>query len=328
MRILLVLTIFLASCSTWKKVTLDQYVEQSNCYQQDAASYTIEDLPTPIHLIELDELVTDNLSFNSINIAHAFGFLPSIESYLKQVKAFSEMEIQSIEDRLNLVEMRQRINQSISLSSIEISAIASEMDCEEERADQIASYLSRKEGNTERKMTVGAIITGAVGTIAAAFIVLNNPDDNRVEYVGVGTGLTEVLFGVLLLTNKRKVYISHERNALRDLWEGQAFSSIYPPPIWYYLNYFNPNDDEYDSKRNQILEKWMKFGQITESKPKKKEALIDLYFKNGGYYTSEQLENRANMHDQIESQINLMKQELKQLALELDSYEAKTTKQK
>lgn len=326
MRIFLFMFVFLTSCSAWEKVTLDQYVEKSNCYQQDAFSYSIEDLPKPIHEIELDKLVIENLSFNSINIAHAFGFLPAIENYLKKAKAYSENEEQSIEDRLSLIEMRQRINQSISLSSIEISAIASEMDCEEERADQIASYLSRKEGNTEKKLTVGAIITGAVGTIASAFIVLNDPEDNRVEYVGVGTGLTEVLFGVLLLTNKRKVYISHERNALRDLWEGQAFSSIYPPPIWYYLNYFNPNDDEPDSKRNQILEKWMKFGQITESKPKKKEALIDLYFKDGGHYTSEQLENRANMHDQIESQINLMKQELKQLALELDSYEVITTK--
>lgn len=152
---------------------------------------------------------------------------------------------------------------------------------------------------------------------------MNDPDDNTVEYVGIMTGLTEVIFGSLLLTNERKVHFNHQRNALRDLWEGRIISSIFPPPIWYYLNYYDPNIPEQDSKRNLILEKWMKFGQISESSDKKRNKLIELYFNDGGYYTARQLENRANMHDQVESQINLIKQNLKTLALELDTFEAK-----
>jgi hypothetical protein len=53
-------------------------------------------------------------------------------------------------------------------------------------------------------------------------------------------------------------------------------------------------------------------------KEKKKEKVYTLFFGEGGKYTADQLTNRANMHDQIEAQINLMKQDLKLLALELE----------
>lgn len=311
----------MTSCGSWRKIELDSYLQKSNCFQQQQYDYTVNDLPTPLHELELDSLLLKNFSFNSLNIAHAFGFLDEIEAYIKLLDTTETTYILKVENQLKKLELRQKLNHYINMASIDVSAFASEMDCEEERADQIASYLARKDAKTENRLTVSAIISGAIGTIGAAIIVLNDPEDNRVEYFGIGVGLTEVIFGTLLLTNERKVYISHERNALRELWEGQTISNIFPPPIWYYLNYYNPNNFEEDSKRNIILEKWMKFGQISESKEKKKNKLISLYFKDGGYYNSVQLENRANMHDQVESQINLMKQQLKSLALELDLFE-------
>jgi hypothetical protein len=315
------LLIFVAfSCGTWRKVNLDEFIERSNCYQQEIYAYSSEDLPVPLYMLSLDTLLTNNFSFNSLNIAHAFGFLEDIAKFTELVEQTAPSEEQNLAKKIEILQLRQRINNAIHMASIEVSAVASEMDCEEERADQIASYLYRKEGKSEKRLTVSAIVSGAFGTILSAFIVLNDPDDNNVEYVGVLTGLTEVIFGSLLLTNERKVQFNHERNALRDLWEGRTISSIFPPPIWYYLNYYDPNLPEEDSKRNLILEKWMKFGQISASRDKKKNKLIELYFMDGGYYTAQQLENRANMHDQVESQINLIKQNLKTLASELDSF--------
>ncbi|ERM80620.1 hypothetical protein P872_12665 [Rhodonellum psychrophilum GCM71 = DSM 17998] len=43
-----------------------------------------------------------------------------------------------------------------------------------------------------------------------------------------------------------------------------------------------------------------------------------LFFGEAGKYTVEQFTNRANMHGQIEAQINLMKQDFILLALELE----------
>lgn len=71
--------------------------------------------------------------------------------------------------------------------------------------------------------------------------------------------------------------------------------------------------------RYQIIERWMSFGQIAVAKRKKKQNLIAIYFSEGGKYTTEQLYTRANMLDQLEANINLMKQDLKGLALEFEN---------
>ena len=45
-----------------------------------------------------------------------------------------------------------------------------------------------------------------------------------------------------------------------------------------------------------------------------------MYFGKGGLYTSEQLKNRADMMDQVEAFITLMKQDLKELAIEIEKW--------
>jgi len=59
-------------------------------------------------------------------------------------------------------------------------------------------------------------------------------------------------------------------------------------------------------------------GKLPTPKEKKREEVYTLFFGEGGEYTAGPLTNRANMHDQIEAQINLMKQDLKLLSFELE----------
>jgi hypothetical protein len=75
------------------------------------------------------------------------------------------------------------------------------MDCEEERADQIATYLKGKDNNIVTKLTVAAIITGASGAVASGLLTKNKTG----SYVGVATALLEATFGALILFNKHKI---------------------------------------------------------------------------------------------------------------------------
>ena len=171
--LLIIVQFLITSCGSWKKIQLDEYVQDSNCFQIDEYDYRKEDLPLPVHLIDIDTILLNNFSINSINIAHAFGFREKLENYLISYIEFMQDAEVDVMERIDLLDVRQRLNQHINLASIEVSAIASEMDCEEERFDQIASFLGRKEDRTERNLTVGAIVTGALGTIVSAVIILN-----------------------------------------------------------------------------------------------------------------------------------------------------------
>lgn len=310
---ILILSALFVSCSGIQNTRMKSQLYTSNCNQQNVYNYTADQMPQPIHTLTVDSVLATQLSFRSLNVANAIGVLDLMSDYVAVQKKYKKNP--TIENRLTQLEMVQKLNQRINNASLEVSAVSSEMDCEEERTSQIADFLKGKEDETESKLTVGAIIIGATGAIASGLLI---DKGNTGDYIGLGTGITEATLGLLILRNKRNIEFYHHRNALRDIWEGHPVSAIFPPAVWYYLNYSNPNESEKVSFRREIIEKWMNFGQIADEKSKKKTQLLELYFGNGGKYSAQELDNRANMYDQLESQINLMKQDLKALSTELE----------
>ena len=83
------------------------------------------------------------------------------------------------------------------------------------------------------------------------------------------------------------------------------------------MNYEKP-DGTTKSIRQQLIDNWLGFGEFASTKKKNKEKVYSLFFGEGGRYTADQLTHRAKMYDQIEAQINLIKQDLKLLALEIE----------
>ncbi|WP_027001103.1 hypothetical protein [Eisenibacter elegans] len=313
---LTILTFVLTSCAGLKNAQLKSQLDISNCNQQTTFNYSKDDLPKPIHSLDIDTILTNRFSFQSLNTANAIGLIDLLTEYVYLKKNFKVNP--TLERRIEIVELAQKINQRLNISSLEISAVASEMDCEEERADQIATYLKGKEDDAESKLTVGAIVVGAVGAITAGILLANGDAGSTPEFIGIGAGLTEATLGVMILLNKRKIEFYHSRNALKDIWFAPETSTIFPQSVWYYLTYEKP-DGSIKSIQKQLVDKWLGFGQIAYTKEKNKEKVYSLFFGEGGKYKADQLANRANMHDQIEAQINLMKQDLKLLALELEN---------
>jgi hypothetical protein len=314
LAIFVFISVLFTGCGELKNIKSTESLTKSNCFQTSFLDYEPSDLPTPFHEITIDSILLNSFSFNSLNAANAIGVLNLIEDYVvlnQEVK-----NDPSIDVRLKILELSQKIAQKISISSLEISAITSELDCEEERADQIANYLKAKEKSNETKLTVGAIVVGAVGAIVSGIFIVNDNTSIAPEYIGIGTGLAEATLGFLILRNEKSVIFKHNRNPLAEIWHGPEVSKIFPIPVWYYLNYASPNQQ---SLRGKIVENWLDFGQIADTKEKNKEEVYSLYFGGGGVYTASQLENRANMHDQIESYIKLMKQDLNQLATEFQN---------
>lgn len=262
-------------------------------------------MPRPLHTLAIDEALSTQMSYENLNMANAIGVLDDIASYV-QLK--NDPDSPHFEKRLRILELKQRIDHKINVASLEVSAVASEMDCEEERTDQVANYLKSGESELESKLTVAAIVIGATGAITAGGIIRNETASNT---VGIATGITEASLGLLMLFNNKKIDFYHKRNALREVWEGKPVSQNFPPFVWYYLNYRDPNKD-IPSIRMEIIDRWRNFGQIANDNDK---SVEQIYFGNGGRYTTEQLTNRADMYDQLESHITLIKQDLKSLSL-------------
>ncbi|HNR86119.1 MAG TPA: hypothetical protein PKN38_05875 [Taishania sp.] len=302
--------ISVSSCSTIKNAPSQRH---GSCYLENRLPYTLSSAPKPLIIENLDSNLIHSFSISSLNIANGIGVLDLLSEYVQHRNKYKSNP--TFESRLQAIELFQRIDYRINLASLEISSIASEMDCEEEKITQLADFMKEKEGQVENRLNVAAIAVGAAGAILSG--VLN---DGGEKIAGVTGGIVEATLGTLMLVNQKKVYFEHKRNALGEVWNNVSKSEIFPPSIWYYLTSSDLNDDDQESKVHQIIERWMEFEQFDEVKEKKRKKLIQLYFGEGGDYTTEQLFNRANMLDQLESHIKLMKQELTLLTMEINQY--------
>lgn len=307
--------IILNSCAGIKESQKAIFLDKSYCNKQIVEKYTEDHLPKSIHNLYLDSSLTNRLSMSSLNIANAIGILDLLTKYYNFM-SFYRMH-PTTETKINLIEMMQQINFKINVASLEVSAISSELDCEEERASQFANYLKDKESKTENSLIIGSIIIGASGAIAAEFISNNSSNNNLASEFTIGVSLIEATLGVAILLNKKKIEFRHPVNALSDIWTNSAVSRYFPPSIWYYLNYENPKKNE-KSLAKLLVDKWLIFGQVSKGNDKSKNKMYDLLFGEGGKYSADQLKNRAEMLDQTESYVSLMKQDLKKLSFEIE----------
>ena len=302
----------LVSCTTTQHSVLQTELT-SNCNQENSYNYSKSDIPKPLYEIEIDTVLSSRLKEKDLNVANAIGLTSILSEYIHKKKNLQQAP--SIQNQLDLISLKQKINSRMDLASLEISSVAAELDCEEERITQIASFLKEKEMKTETRLTVGSIILGSLTAIVTGALVISNDESKTAEYIGVGVGIADAALGVMILTNHRKIELKHPRNVLREIWLATETSTVYPPSIWYYLNYSNPQKGE-SSLREQLILNWKNYEQVSDTKSKNN--ALDIYFSDGGIYSTDQLENRANMYDQIESTIKLMKQDLRNLGQSIE----------
>ncbi len=309
----------LTSCSSTRVGVLNAARNHSECNQNISFNYSKKDMPTPFYDIKLDSNMTAHFSRSSLFIANSIGIMDILAHYVS-LKTDDSTKL-NIEKRIELLETTLKINQKINNASIEISSITSELDCEEERADQVGNYLKGKEDETETRLTVGTIIVGALGTLSTAIFLKDEKHQDVADFIGIAGGVTEAVLGTMILLNKRKIVFLHPRNILHEVWNKADTSTIFPAFVWNHLTYKNPYDSTSTSICEDLIKKWSDFGQISEYKKKKAKKQHDVYFGKGGLYTSEQLKNRSDMIDQLEAQISMMKQALRTLAIELENME-------
>ncbi len=312
-RFIALLTVLwlLASCAPKNNIQVSSYADLASCHQINVLASKKTALQ-PIHEITIDSILSKKFSFRSLNVANAFGFLPLLLQYEKIKTA--PVASDDIQNRLKRMEMAMQLSENIDLASLEISSFASELDCEEERITQVADFLKGKEKQRETRLTVAAIGVGAIGGVASGILSTRDGAGNSGDYLGIATGITEAILGVLILKNSKKTELLHPRNALRDIWYGQPVSDIYPSSVWYYLNYEHPQKPEELSLREKIIESWKSFNQVDM---KELDRFEKLYLKDKGLYDTEALYNRAKMYDQIESYVKMIKQDLTTLSYEL-----------
>ncbi len=309
--IFLGVVLFISSCKTTELKGVYATLERSVCQQLPDYQYDESELPQSFSEKPISTILSDIFSEESLRIMRAIQVEDEIEAFVLGVQDSAV----NIEQQLNLLMQMESIQWKLQQASLEVSATAAEIDCEEERAEQIAGYLLNSQSSRETRLTVAAISIGAVGALSAvAFLSAGN--ELAAEWIGITTALSEVVLAGFIFFQKTNVMFYHQRNHLAEMWNGNKTSSLFPPSVWYYLNGGSSISREGLTLREELVARWKRFNRFDKETNQQE---IALYFGDGGKYAAEQLSNRSNLLDQVESFVALMKQDLSVLMSELNA---------
>jgi len=301
----IVFTFAICSCvSTMPGSKTFNYCYPDYSYTTDSVNLPYSSIPEEILS---DSLLTKQYSISNINLANATGTLPFIADLAQLKKQYALNPC--TETEIKILAKKQEIANRLIVCRTETAGIAAELDCEGERANQLSTYMSGKESNQVNKLTVASITLGALTAVVAIFI---KPQESS-DAVAITGGLGSATLGLLSLSSSRKTEYMHPRNLLTDIWYEPETSKYYPTTIWYMLTHKEFSNNKQYSICHNIRERWQEYNQLEDDGSKKTAKQIELLFGSGGVYTSDLLETRANMLNQLQASIKLFDQDIQQL---------------
>jgi hypothetical protein len=246
--------------------------------------------------------------------ANAVGILPQLQALLSLQDAARQHPGPAPE--LAVLRQRQLIAAQVALVSSTVASLAAELDCEGERADQVAGFLKREDDRRTQRLNVLSIGIGAASGIGTTVI-----DNQAGQYAfGIGGGLLAA--GLSLLTLRQQGHTAefeHPRNLLAEVWAEKSAASLFPPSVWYMLTDPAFSNGGQTSIAHNTRLRWQHYGQLAKPDSKQGKKLAALLFGPGGQYSADELTVRANMLNELQSAVRLLNQELQGLLLALNA---------
>lgn len=265
-----------------------------------------------------DVPATRDFSLQAFEVADIIG----ARDLVMQVPALEREVAQNAEGAiLRLLRVRQQLSDRILLAFLDVARTAAEADCEEERADQLADRLQEVRDKRIRRQTLIAIVGDAmIGIVSGALSLALQATASAATAILGGSVATG--FGMAAFFDSTSYEFQHERNLLREVWEGQEHPSLIPLSVWRYLNQPLSEDPARRSLRETLITRWRQDGRLGEAGSETEQRRITLFFGQGGSYDIEDLRARAAMLDLLEADINLMSQDLERFMQEVLAREA------
>lgn len=279
-----------------------------NSYCQPPESYDYEyNLPSK----NSDSILYANRDLKPYFKDQSILILNALNS-LDEAKSIVELKKESNPNsQLQILTLKSQIDGKVNIALTELSSVTAEFDCEGERVEQMARYVDNLNQSRNNKLIIASIVTGAVSSVVGGIASGNSWKDGSQIAGGVlGAG-----FGLATLSPRgRKTEFYHHRNILRDIWTENLKDKNFPPFIWYMYTEKKFSPVAGKSMLENIKNRWLQY-QFDDKKEVADQSVI---FSDGGKYYSEELHNRVQMLNQMQSITRTINQSINYLLLDLD----------
>lgn len=209
---------------------------------------------------------------------------------------------------------RLRVLARLEEARLAIAGVRAELDCDGESAEQVADTLARTQSSATQGLTIASVAAAAVTSIVGVFLSTNQSPRWTQNGFAIGGGVITAGLGVGSLVVRPRTKFDHPRNMLADVWNGSARSTTYPPLVWGYLTDPQFSNEQRQSIRTQIVERWKHFQRVQDDPQN-----VALLFGAGGAYDIDALRMRAQMLDEVKAEVDLMNQDLAVFATRLSA---------
>jgi hypothetical protein len=161
-----------------------------------------------------DSLTTIRFSLRARNIAASVGAIPSLNKFAALEKSANT---ESDSAKLALLFVRQEIDERLSLALLDISSVLAEIDCEQERAIELRSYLQTLINRKVKTLNIASIVVGSAGAIVAGTVSIYEPDANKtIQFISIAAALGSGYWALRQIFIDRKAYFRRTK-AICDL---------------------------------------------------------------------------------------------------------------
>jgi hypothetical protein len=213
---------------------------------------------------------------------------------------------------------RRRVTTHLQLSTLEVSSIVAEIECEVQRADEVQDRLKQVQTSRTTTQTILGVIFGGLANVLSGGLSMAAQAGDAGNIASVAGGALEVLFGTSANFTTVRQEFSHPHNHLQAFWDGEGKErEFFSPAVWRFLTEPNIRDVEGHSLRDVLMQTWNAEGRLGEPGSKREKQRKELLFGAGGLYGTDDLHVREAMLHQLESNIQLMHQDLETLLREV-----------
>ena len=261
-----------------------------------------------INSILTNPKLLERFSIKSLRIAIAYDFWENLLKYVELEKESSN----DIKKRLELLELRENIFQSIQFAQSDLNAMVSEIRCYVDRFTEIILDMQETETEIIRTNTFWAITIGAIGTILdGGSIYINSLN----EVVIIMQGVLVAYFSYRAYDPQIVVEFKPRSTVLKDLYFNPHVSQSCSAPLWFLISRDYSLDGKMTTIREGMIDRWEKnhfFGTIEE-----RENTLEILFGKGGLANLQIMINRREMIIILKGILQLTEQDLRSFQAEL-----------
>jgi hypothetical protein len=223
-------------------------------------------------------IYASELSPNAVLLAAQLGLLDPLRK-LEQLK--SNVTKDNLQARIELLNLRKTISETLRGSEMDVKYVLAEiMDEQCLYQELLGAYTQERDSNVAKANAASYTINGALWSLTEALTI---PASRHPAFAGAA-GVVGIVAGVvpsltaaygLKQVSGKKHSAAAAPNMLAKLFDRKTTSHVeYPDSVWTFLN-SHPTDTPKRTRKDIIIEKWLKDPNIPMLKSRRSEAVLD-----------------------------------------------------